>query len=391
MTIKRELDVVAFGATGFTGQLVAQYLATHTDGDLRWAIAGRDEAKLTSLRERIARVAPDAPAPVVICADVGDDASLAAMASRTKVVLSTVGPFDRYGEPVVAACVDAGTHYCDITGEPAFVDRMIARYDERARQREVKIVHCCGFDSIPHDLGALMVVRELPSNQPITLEGFVRSNGSFSGGTWTSAVDAMARLRNKPSKKASGRDDGRRARVLKRGVHYEPEIGAWACPLPTIDPAIVVRSARALPEYGPDFQYGHYVRVKSLAKIAAGAVVVGGVVAMAQLEPTRKLLYRFRQPGEGPDEETRARGWFEVRFIGRAGKKVVRGRVAGGEPGYSETAKMLSESGLCLARDEGTAAAGVVTTAEAMGMRLVERLRRAGMTFEIDEPENERA
>ena len=193
MTQDRTYDIVAFGATGFTGKLVAQYLAA-SEESFRWAIAGRSADKLAAVKDELGL----SDEVGVIEADSGDPASLAAMAEQTRVVLTTVGPFQKYGEPVVAACVASGTDYVDITGEPEFVNDLIRRHDEPARDAGVHIVNCCGFDSIPHDLGAYMMVQELhklSNGSPVRLEGFVSASGKFSGGTWQSAVNAMGRAR----------------------------------------------------------------------------------------------------------------------------------------------------------------------------------------------------
>ncbi len=386
--MEREFEVVVYGATGFTGGLVAEYLAKVPG--LRWALAGRDAAKLGRVRDRIAKNDNALASLPLITASAEDPASLAAMAARTRVVLTTVGPYARHGEPLVRACVDARTHYVDLTGEPAFVDAMIGRYHAMAEEARVKIVHSCGFDSIPHDLGAYFTVKQLPSDQPIVIEGFVRGGGKFSGGTWASALGAFAgagayykRRMAKRGKRAAG--DGRKVRPAPARLRFDRELGAWACPLPTIDPQIVIRSARALPEYGPDFQYGHYAEVRSLATLAAGAVGIGTLVALAQIPPARRALERLRPSGSGPSEAERARAHFRVRFHGRAGERRVVTEVRGGDPGYGETSKMLAESALCLALDRKKLPerAGVLTTAVAMGDRLLERLRASGISFEV--------
>jgi short subunit dehydrogenase-like uncharacterized protein len=385
----RAYDVVAFGATGFTGRLVARYLAaTAPPPGLRWAIAGRNRDKLEALRAELLDIHKDCGDVGVLEADVGNPASLIDMAKQTRVVLSTVGPFARYGEPVVKACVDQGTDYVDITGEPAFVDMTIARYDDMARESGVRVVSCCGFDSIPHDLGVLFTLRQLPRDVPITVEGFVQAKGTFSGGTWTSAVEAFGGIREQVRGGASAGgygDDGdpRRVRGIRPRVRYEHAVKGWVAPFPTIDPQVVLRSARTMGEYGPDFRYGHYVRVGTLGKLAAGAAAIGGVVALSQLAPTRELLLKVRQSGEGPSEGQRSRSWFRVTFVGVGGGKRVVTRVSGGDPGYDETAKMVSQAAMCLAQDALPERAGVLTPAAAMGEPLLERLQREGIRFEV--------
>lgn len=383
---ERSYDIVAFGATGFTGGLVAEYLAERAPEGVRWAIAGRSEPKLRALAARLAS-RPRPPDGVVV-ADVGDEASLRSMAAATRVLATTVGPFEHHGELVLRACVKEGTDYLDITGEPLFVQRAIDRYDAEARERGLKIVSCCGFDSIPHDLGVLFTIDRLAPRGPVTIEGIVRSRGTISGGTWHSAIHAFsnaaeyARMRRQKRRAPEG---GRRVRGLPPRVRYEREVGGWIAPLPTIDPEVVLRSARLLDEYGPDFAYGHYVCVKRLTTLAAGAAVVSGVVALAQIPPARALLLKVKDPGEGPSEEQRARAWFRVTFLAQSGDRRIVTEVSGGDPGYGETSKMLAESALCLAldRERTPALSGVITPAAAMGRPLIERLTRAGIAFRV--------
>jgi short subunit dehydrogenase-like uncharacterized protein len=295
---------------------------------------------------------------------------------------------------VVRACISGGAHYVDITGEPEFVDATVASYDEAARAKRLRIVNCCGFDSIPHDLGVLFTVQQLPHDQPITVKGYVQAKGTMSGGTWQSAIKAMARVRAtqkaKRAAKASATKqpaEGRRVHGLKPSFTYDRAVGGWVYPLPTIDPEIVRRSARALDEYGPDFRYGHYGKSSSLPKVVMGAAGIGAVFALAQLAPTRKWLLGKKLSGAGPTDEERAAAWFKVTFHGEAnGRKVVT-QVTGGDPGYSETSKMAAESAICLALDHDKLPdrAGVLTPAVAMGEVLLERLRNRGIGFELIE------
>jgi short subunit dehydrogenase-like uncharacterized protein len=375
----REHDVVVFGATGFTGALTAEYLAGAA-GAGRWAIAGRNREKLERVRERLSGDVP------MIVADVGDPGSIRAMAESTRVVISTVGPYIHYGEPVVAACATAGTHYVDLTGEPEFVDLMWLRHHQQAERTGAKLVHSCGFDSIPYDLGALYTVGELPENVPIKLEGFVRVNGTISGGTLHSAVHIMARLRQGlqvagQRRKLEARPAGRTVKGVTAPPHHDDTAGGWVIPAPTIDPITVLRSARALDRYGPQFSYAHYIVAKRLP-VAAGLVAgVGGVVALAQLPPTRKLLLKLKDPGQGPSPEERAKAWFTVRFRGEGGGRRIVTEVTGGDPGYGETSKMLAEAALCLAHDDLPDRAGQLTPAVAMGQALIDRLIAAGIGF----------
>ena len=194
---QRDLDIVLFGATGFTGGLTADYLAAHAPAGLRWAIAGRNADKLEAVRRRLADSGSAAGADVeVLVADASDPAALSDVARRTRVVITTIGPYLQHGDPLVAACAEAGTDYVDLTGEPEFVDRMYLAHHQRATETGARLVHCCGFDSIPHDLGAQFTRQHLPADQPARVRGVVRSNAAFSGGTFHSALGQMSRGRH---------------------------------------------------------------------------------------------------------------------------------------------------------------------------------------------------
>jgi short subunit dehydrogenase-like uncharacterized protein len=374
----RTYAVVLLGATGFTGRLTAAHLARRLAGTTtRWAIAGRDRTKLEALRDEL-------PGELGIeVADVGDPDRLLALARSTDVLATTVGPYARYGEPVVAACVEAGTEYADITGEPGFVAGIRERFDGPARDAGIRLVSCCGFDSVPHDLGVRFTVGLLPDDAPTTVRGYVHATGRFSGGTAASALDAISR-RKLPRVGSSGDRAVREVAMVPPRIHRARDLDAWGVPLPTIDPIVVLRSARELPGYGERFRYGHYAEVGTLPVAAAGIAAVGGMAAMAALPPTRSLLQRLLpDPGEGPSEERRARSRFRVTFVGGAGGQRVVTRVCGGDPGYDETAKMLGEAALSLAQDARGDVAGHGTPAIALGEHYQARLAHQGIGFEV--------
>lgn len=388
MTHARPYDVVVFGATGFTGALTAQYLARHGGDGLRWALAGRSPDKLRLARARLADINPGCAALPLLHADAHEPGGLREVARAARVVITTVGPYIQHGEPMVAACADAGTDYVDLTGEPEFVDRMWLRYHDRARETGARIVTCCGFDSIPHDLGCWFTVQQLPEGVPLRVEGFVRAGGELSGGTLHSAITAFSRLREygrvrRQRREQEGEPVDRRVGSLPARPRYEKRLGSWVLPFPSIDPQIVRRSAAADDRYGPDFRYGHYLQVKTLPR---AVLLVGGAAALlagSQLRPTRERLLALRRPGQGPGEEARRQGWFRVRFIGRGGGRTVMTEVTGGDPGYGETSKMLAEAALCLAHDRLPKKAGVLTPAQAMAAPLLKRLQAASIQFKV--------
>ncbi|MGW1770803.1 saccharopine dehydrogenase family protein [Streptomyces sp. NPDC002104] len=387
-TAEREYDLVLFGATGFVGALTAEYLAAHAPADCRWALAGRDLAKLERLRERLTALDPRCAELPLLRADAQDAAATRELAASTRVLATTVGPYVLYGAPLVAACAAAGTDYLDLTGEPEFVDRMYVEHDARARESGARIVHACGFDSVPADLGAYFTVGQLPAGVPLTVDAFVRSNALFSGGTFTTVLTALGRGRQNLAAARARRIHeprllGRRVRVPVGAPRFSRETGTWALPLPVLDVQVVARSAAALERYGPDFRYRHYASVRHLPVAVGGTAAVGGVAALAQIPPVRQWLAGRWEPGQGPDAERRARSWFSVRFVGEGGGRRVFTEVSGGDPGYGETAKMFAESALCLAHDALPELSGQLTTAVAMGDALLDRLRKAGIRFRV--------
>ncbi|WP_183100299.1 saccharopine dehydrogenase family protein [Nocardioides pelophilus] len=383
----RTYDVVLLGATGFTGGLTADYLAAHAPAGLRWAIAGRSKEKLEAVRDRLG-VDVD-----LVVVDSSDEAGLREMAAQTKVVATTVGPYLEYGAPLVAACAQEGTDYVDLTGEPEFVDRMYVDHQATAEASGARLVHCCGFDSIPHDLGAYFTIQQLADavggeiTTPVTMRGVARSNGTFSGGTFHSALNAFSRVRQmreamQARKRLEPRPEGRRSRAVSGKPMRDSVLGYWLVPLPTIDPFVVARSGAALASYGPDFRYSHYAGTKTVRYAAGGAVGASALALAAQVPPVRNLLKSRVPQGTGPSEKRREKAWFTVEFVAETAGTTVRTKVSGGDPGYTETAKMLAESALCLALDDNPPTSGQVTTAQAMGDALLTRLEAAGITFE---------
>ncbi|MDO5627394.1 MAG: saccharopine dehydrogenase NADP-binding domain-containing protein [Mobilicoccus sp.] len=388
MSTPRPYDLVLFGATGFTGGLTAEYLAAHAPTEVRLALAGRNRAKLEAVRDRLAGIDPAMADVALLHADVAEPATLTRVAESTRVVITTVGPYLEHGGPVVAACAAAGTDYVDLTGEPEFVDRMYLEHHDSAVRTGARIVHACGFDSIPHDLGALFTVQQLPAGMPITMRGVVRTNATLSGGSVHSGLEQLSRLRSMQQvaserKRREPQPAGRRARSVIGRPRRDRVLGTWLIPFPTIDAEIVTRSALARDDYGPDFSYAHYVGARRASTVVGSVVGFGAALAVVQVPPLRRAIGRRSPQGDGPSEERRARTRFTVDFLGEGGGRRVHTRISGGDPGYTETAKMLAESALCLALDDNPPTAGQVTTATAMGENLTRRLIDAGITFDV--------
>lgn len=403
MATKQEtFDLIIFGATGFTGTLVAEYIAeSETPDGFRWAIAGRNAEKLEALADSLSKRQRRKERVGVVVADVSDSATLKSMAAAAKVVVSTVGPYIEYGLPVVEACVAENAHYLDITGEPEFWFEVKKRFDDAARSKGLKLISCCGFDSIPADMGTFYTLSNLDSSRPASVRSYFRAKGAASGGTWASLLEAFARAREFADrrKKATpkkaplqnlGNGEGKsRSNLLKTlrdqfPLQRSEEVDGWVLPMPTIDPIIVGRSAALDDLYGADFKYEQYLQVGSAAQGAAILTGVAGLFAMAQFKPSREWLKSMRPSGEGPDDEERAGNWFEVTFFGETPDSANRCIMRGGDPGYGETSKMLSECAFCLVLDADKLPphTGVVTTASGLGEALVRRLQAAGIEFE---------
>ncbi|GAC1374417.1 MAG: trans-acting enoyl reductase family protein [Polyangiales bacterium] len=414
----RTHDVVLWGATGFTGRLVAEYLASHygVGRDLRWALGGRNRKKLEAVRDGLLTVDPRASELPLLVGDGDDPSFLGGLAGSTRVVCTTVGPYALHGHPLVAACVEHGTAYCDLTGETQFVRQVIDRHHARAKETGARIVNCCGFDSIPFDLGVLMVqdaMRARHGVRCVEVKSFAgEMKGGVSGGTASSALNAVAEATSdKAVRRILGDPDALdpdlRARGERgpdagdqRGVRFDRDLGRWTGPF--VMAAIntrVVRRSHALLGYpwGKDFRYSEATSFgpgpRGWMSAAAMTAGIGAFVGVAAISPLRGLLRRaLPAAGEGPSKEARDAGFFQVRIVGigeardGAPPPKLLGIVAGtSDPGYGETAKMLGESAVCLAKDELPTAGGVLTPASAMGPKLLARLREAGMTFEVDE------
>ena len=379
----RTYDVVVFGATGFTGGLTAAEVARRAPAGCRWAIAGRSRRRLEGVRAGLAADDPSLAELPVIVADVDDPGSMRDLAASTRVLITTVGPYLRYGDPVVAACAVEGTDYLDLTGEAEFVDRTWLSHHVTAEGSGARLVHAAGFDSIPHDLGVRFTVGHLPSDAPLTVHGYVKAVGAFSGGSLASAMGFLGRIgpgRRTAAERLQVEGPPSRPATLVRGPMQQA--GSWSLPFPSVDAQIVLRSSAAL-GYGTGLSYSHNFVVGPLPMVPLALFGVATVGLLSQVPPVRDGISKLVPPGSGPSEAARARNHFDVRFVGSGGGRRVVAQVTGGDPGYTETSKMLAESALCLAYDELPEVAGQTTTAIAMGEALTGRLQRAGIGFEV--------
>nr|WP_157102993.1 saccharopine dehydrogenase NADP-binding domain-containing protein [Nocardia vermiculata] len=408
----REFDLVLFGATGFVGRLTARYLAAAAPDGARIALAGRSPEKLTAVRDELSGAAAIWP---LLVADSSDQVALDALAARTKVVVTTVGPYLRYGLPLAQACANAGTHYADLTGEPLFIRECMDRFGERATETGAKIVNSCGYDSIPSDLSVYRIYRRSVEDNTGELTDttlIARFKGGASGGTIDSGRAMMEAVATDPAKgsvlshpyslspdTAMEPDVGRQSdQALSRASAIDPSLDGWVTTfVMAAHNTKVVRRSNALLGwvYGKNFRYREVMGVGNSATaplVAAG--VAGGIVTtlaagalLSRLSAGRKVLDRILpKPGTGPSERARSNGWFSMQtFAATTSGAKYRGTFAGqGDPGYQATSLMLGEAGLCLAFDELPELSGILTPASAMGDPLTDRLRTAGLTIEVE-------
>lgn len=392
MSTQKPFDIIVFGASGYTGRLVAEYLRDRlgADSPVKWAMAGRDEAKLLRVREETG-VATSVP---VVTADTTDPESVKAMVASARVICTTVGPYQLYGEPLVAACAAAGTHYVDLCGEPAWMRRMIDRYDDEAKESGARIVFSCGFDSIPSDLGVQFLQEALVAktgSPAARVKCRVRSmNGKFSGGTAASLRATLAAAERDPGvtellKNPFALTPGFTGPAQPPGLAAEEDrtLGVWVAPfiMAPINTRNVHRTNFLLGHpYGKDFVYDEMMVAgpgeggRKVAEAIAGANPLGSKNAPA--------------PGEGPTREEREKGSYDLLFLAISGGEILmKASVRGSkDPGYGSTSRMIAESALCHLEPDLAAGGGISTPGAAFGARLLRRLREhAEIEFQIEE------
>jgi short subunit dehydrogenase-like uncharacterized protein len=401
-------DVVVFGATSFVGQILCRYLLEQfgVGGRLRWALGGRDADKLEALRESLGA---DATGLALLLADASDEAALRALCAQTRVVVSTVGPYALHGETLLRLCAETGTDYCDLTGEVQWIRRMLDRYEAAAQRSGARIVHCCGFDSIPSDMGVWFLQREAQARfgAPCTrVKMRVRGiRGGFSGGTVASLMNvlkeagadpALRRELANPYSLCPKRHPTKARQPQVKSATFDSDFNAWTAPfvMAAINTRIVHRSnALSGLGYGKTFVYDEAVLTgRGLAgRLRAHSMSAGlaGFMLAATVPPTRWLLQRFvvPKPGEGPSPQAQEQGFFDLRFHGSGARgQTLRAKLTGDrDPGYGATAKMLGQAAACLAQDvPEQAAGGFWTPSTLMGEALLARLSaHAGLGFEL--------
>lgn len=395
-------DIVIFGATSFVGQILCKYMVDRhgIDGDdVKWAIAGRNAQKLDAVADSTGADVPR------IVADAGDADAIAALCASTKLVISTVGPYALYGSKLVAAVAEAGIDYCDLTGEPQWMQRMIDRYQDRAAETGARIVHACGFDSIPSDLGVWYTQQEAIDQlgEPcVSISMGVKAmKGGASGGTVASMMNMMEEVSADPSLRQvlanpyaiAPKDDREGPKQPNVTLpQHDDGLDSWLAPfvMAGTNTRVVFRTHALLGHpWGDDFTYGEAMMMgdgmSGRAKAMSMSGAMGGFMGAAGLSPMRKMMGRFLpEPGEGPTPDAQERGFFDIRFHGTtaSGAEITTKVTGDRDPGYGSTSKMLGEAAMSLL--ESDAAGGFWTPATALGDDLISRLvEHAGLTFEV--------
>tara|TARA_B100000900_G_scaffold15505_1_gene12291 strand:+ start:42 stop:1208 length:1167 start_codon:yes stop_codon:yes gene_type:complete len=388
MTNLNKYDFVIYGATGFTGKLVVEYAIKQysNNNEVSWAIAGRSNEKLEHVQEKY-----NLPSNIgKIVVDSNDQDSIDEMVSQTKCVLTTVGPYQLYGEKIIKTCISTGTDYVDLCGEPGFMHKIISECSEEAKETGARVVFSCGFDSIPFDLGVLFVQEEVMSKlnkYAPSVRGRVRAmNGEFSGGTAASMKATMAALQSDPELinilvnphalcdgiQGVQQDDDSKPT-------YDEELNTWVAPffMAPINTKNIHRSNKLMNHiYGENFKYNE-MWIQGPGEEGKAA---------AEFISTMNPLGDAPEPGDGPSRESRENGNYDVLFCADVDGETIKASVSGDmDPGYGSTSKMIAESAVCLVKDCQDLAGGIYTPAASMGKKLIKRLEsNAGLTFKLE-------
>ena len=392
-------DIIIWGASGFTGRLAVEYIyRNQNNSNLTWAVAGRNESKIKEIL--------DGKNVPILIADSHDKESLVDLVKKTKVILTTVGPYARYGSELVEACAENGTHYCDLTGEVHWMRHMITKYQNTAKESGAKIVHTCGFDSIPSDIGVYFLQKNMRELYGVNAKQIKYRTRGFSGGASGGTVDSLMSMMEQAKKDSSILKIIANPYALndkekgldgpdKMSPYFDKDFDAWVGPfiMAGINTRVVRRTNELLNNiYGDNFEYNEGSITgkgpKGLIGATTSGMVTGGMAGMAAFSPTRSILKSFLpKPGEGPSEETMENGFFEIELLGihptDRDKDMMVWIHGDKDPGYKSTAKMISESAMALAQDDLSVGGGFCTPASAMGDTLINRLPNAGVTFKV--------
>ena len=366
--VEKKYDLIVHGATGFTGKLVCSYLSSHIDAkSIKWAISGRNTKKLESLSQEYN--------VDYFNVDSFDINSINSITSISKVIISVVGPYALYGKDLVQSCVDNNCHYLDITGESTFVKYVKNKFHKKAVDSETMIVNCCGFESVPTDLGVYLNYTKT-NQKDLDVKCFLTSKGKISGGTWASFLNHF------DSNKITINNQKGSKKSKVKSFYFDRNINRWALIFPDIDRSIIMSSAKSY-DYGDNFNFTKYLTFKNLFQVISLIVPLLFISFLAKFKFTRNWLKSFIPSGTGPSKELRDKHWFNFKIISLSQSHKYVTTVKGGDPGYGETSKFISEMALSIIHDfnELHTVKGVISPAECGGNILLKRLIRSGIDF----------
>ena len=370
--VEKEYDLIIHGATGFTGQLICEYIYKHNDSKLiKWAISGRNLSKLESISKKYNID--------LFKVDSFEEKTLDLVTSKAKVIISVVGPYAIYGKQLIESCVNNNCHYLDITGESSFVQYVKNNYSKKAIDANTMLINCCGFESIPPDIGTYYSVKQL-NEKNIDIKCYMKTKGQISGGTWASFLNHFNSSKIKKKIKANSI---KKEKSKNKILFYNKELKKWALIFPDIDQYIIRSSSKLMNHYGSNVKFVKYMLFKSLVRIVGLLIPLFFISILAKFKTSKKWLESFIPSGTGPSKQQREKHWFEYILIGKTQKEKIITTVKGGDPGYGETSKFVAEMGLALIldTDQLNYKKGVLTPAACAGDVILKRLQKAGIEF----------
>ena len=370
--VNKEYDIIIHGATGFTGKLICEYIYNHKDSkSIKWGISGRNTSKLKPISQKYNID--------LFQVDSFNQESLDLITSKSKLIISVVGPYATYGKQLIDSCVNNNCHYLDITGESSFVEYVKNNYSQKAIDTNTILVNCCGFESMPPDIGTYYSVRKL-NEENIKFKCYMKTKGQISGGTWASFLN---HFNSKKIKKRIKETSSKKYKIKNKTIFYNKELKKWALIFPDVDRRIIKRSSQSIKGYGKDVEFTKYMLFNSLFKITTLLIPLFFISILAKFKISRKWLESFIPSGEGPSEEDRKKHWFKYILVGETLNQKIITTIEGGDPGYGETSKFISEMGLAiiLNTNELNCKKGVLTPAECAGDLMLKRLQASGIKF----------
>ena len=366
--VDKKYDIVVHGATGFTGKLICEYLSLNNDKErIKWSISGRNEEKLSAIAKRYNID--------YFVADAYDKQSLDVITSKTKLIISVVGPYAIYGKDLIQSCIDNSCHYLDLTGEPEFVSYVEKKYSELASKKNIIIINCCGFESIPPDIGVFYTLKHMKEENAV-INSYLSTKGQISGGTWASFLNSFS-----SNKSVIKKTSGIKSKTKK--IFFNKYLKKWALIFPVIDKYIVIKSSKNLNGYGKKFSFNEYILFNNRIQIFTLIISLFFIGLLSKIKFFRKILMKIIPSGSGPNKLKRETHWFNIKLFAKSENKSIITTIKGGDPGYGETAKFISEMGLCIINDYDNLnlKKGVITPAMCGGDLMIKRLQKSGIIF----------